>query len=299
MHKDIIKLKKMKKIWTILDIIRWGTDYFAKAEIESPRLNIELIICETLQLRRLDLYTKFDRPFSEAELASLKQMAVRRHDREPLQYLLGKQSFIDIELLLDKRALVPRPETELLAEKAGKIVSTIVSKNDAAANVIDLGTGTGAIALYVAKHSPLSQVTAIDISQDAIDLARSNADMNEITNVSFFCSDILIVTPKKKYNLIVSNPPYISAVDYVDLEKELMFEPKIALTDEADGLTFYRRYAEIFSDMLSAEGEFLLEIGFGQAEEIIEMFADEIFHLEYIKDYAGIERILHGKLKII
>lgn len=283
----------MNKIWTIIDIVRWGTEFFGKHGIESARLNIELILCDVLKMQRLELYTKYEKPIADNELEVLRDFVKRRAKREPLQYILSKQSFIDLELKLNSNVLIPRPETELLAEKAVSILSEMPDSP----TVLDIGTGSGCIAIYIAKHAPHAQVTAIDISADAIESAKQNAELNSVENISFFQTDILQVTPKKKYDLIVSNPPYIAETDYTALEAELFFEPKIALSDFGDGYAFYRRFAEFFGQIMHGHSTFLLELALGQDTTVQEFFSEKGFETEMINDYSNIPRIIYGRKK--
>lgn len=283
----------MKKYPVILDVVRNGTEYLAAKGIESPRLNIELLLCDVLNIERISIYTQHDKPLNDDELAKLREYTRRRALREPLQYILQKQSFVDLDIRLNSNVLIPRPETELLADKAVSILKSM----QGSPSVLDIGTGSGCIAIYIAKHCSNCTVTAIDVSQEAINTAEENARINSVDNISFFVSDILKVTPKKKYDLIVSNPPYISEKDYSELEAELMFEPKNALSDFGDGLAFYRRYADFFGNILNDNGSFLLEIGAGQSDEVKALFLAKKFDVILLSDYAGIPRIVVGRKK--
>lgn len=278
----------MSKI-TVINIIRQGSEYLSKHGIENPRLNVELLLCKVLNLQRLDLYLKHDMPLGEQEIELMRQLLRRRARHEPLQYLIAHQQFIDIDLYIDENVLIPRPETELLARKAEDLISERSYKK-----ILDIGTGSGCIAIYLAKKFPQVDIIGIDINEKAISIAERNALLHNITNIKFYKSDILKIKPKQKYDLIVSNPPYISKEEYLKLEPELFFEPKDALTDLSDGFTFYRRYAEIFKDILNRNGAFLLELVANSSQKMKEIFSD--YKIKFYKDFAEHERILFGEV---
>lgn len=274
---------------TIIEIINSGTEYLKKHNVESPRLNVELLLCKTLNLQRLDLYLKHDMPLGSAELEQMRQLLRRRAKREPLQYLLGKQQFINIDILLDENVLIPRPETEILAKLAEELIQQNNYKK-----ILDIGTGSGCIAIYLGKKFPDTEIIAIDANEKALAIAQKNAITNNVNNIKFYQSDILKQAPKQKYDLIVSNPPYISLEEYEKLEKELFFEPKEALTDNSDGLTFYRRFAEIFKHSINAGGMFLLELPINKEIELEIIFKN--YEKRYYKDFNSYNRILLGKV---
>lgn len=278
----------MEKIWTIIELLRWGTEFFDKHSIEDARLNIELMLCQVLGLSRIELYSKFDKPLNPDELSILRDFVKRRSKREPIQYILGGQQFIDLNIHLSPDVLIPRPETEILADEAVKYI-----KKNNYSEILDIGTGSGCIALHIAKCCPQAHITAIDISLEAIEIAKKNAELNKLENVSFFVSDILKTSPKKHYDMIISNPPYISIDDFAELDEELKYEPQSALTDNSDGLTFYKRFSEFFATSINSGGMFMLELGKGQYEAVQKMYKE--FEIGIIKDYSGIERIIFGK----
>ncbi len=274
---------------TILDIINSGSEYLKKHSVESPRLNVELLLSKTLNLQRLQLYLRHDMPLEENELEHMRQLLRKRASGEPLQYLLNKEQFLNIELVLNNAVLIPRPETELLAKKAEELIRQRSYKR-----ILDIGTGSGCIAIYLATCFPDAEILAIDKNPEALEVAKQNAELSKVGNIRFYQSDILKVSPKQRYDLIVSNPPYISLEDYNQLERELYHEPKEALTDEADGLTFYRRFAEIFPSALSRGGAFLLELPANREADLRAIFG--AFRIEFIKDFNGHTRILLGQV---
>ena len=280
------------KEWQILDIINWSKDYFEKKGVDSPRLTIELILCKVLNLERVDLYTNFDKPLRQNELNSIKSMINRRIERIPLQYIFGQVEFYGLDYIVNSDVLIPRPETE-------EIVDLIIKDSEQKENlsILDIGTGSGCIAFSLAKYLKNPNINAIDYSMPALKVAKQNKDNLDIDNVKLIHADILTTIPKQKYDIVVSNPPYISTNEMNQLEKELAYEPEIALTDYSDGLKFYRRFVTIFKDILSTKGVFYLEINNNLSNQIFEMFASD-YKVELINDISDNPRILKGSVKI-
>lgn len=280
------------KEWQILDIINWSKDYFEKKGVDSPRLTIELILCKVLNLERVDLYTNFDKPLRQNELDSIKSMINRRIERIPLQYIFGQVEFYGLDYIVNSDVLIPRPETE-------EIVDLIIKDSEQKENlsILDIGTGSGCIAFSLAKYLKNPNINAIDYSMPALKVAKQNKDNLDIDNVKLIHADILTTIPKQKYDIVVSNPPYISTNEMNQLEKELAYEPEIALTDYSDGLKFYRRFVTIFKDILSTKGVFYLEINNNLSNQIFEMFASD-YKVELINDISDNPRILKGSVKI-
>ncbi|GAB1372542.1 peptide chain release factor N(5)-glutamine methyltransferase [Candidatus Kapaibacterium sp.] len=283
----------MKEIWKVIDVIEWGKDYFDSKGIDSPRLNIELIISKVLNKSRIQLYTGYDLPLNKDELASIKEYIIRRVKREPLQYILGQTSFFDFNINLNHYVLIPRPETE-------ELVDLIITDNDTSDNleILDIGTGSGCISIALARKFHNSKITAIDISEDALKLAKENSSINNVgSRIEFINIDIINQIVDKKFDLIVSNPPYIPGTVYSnELAPELSYEPKIALTDNNDGISFYRRYSQIFYNLLLPDGKFYFEFGFGQ-ENIIRNLFENKYNIEFLKDFQGILRMAKGNVK--
>ena len=284
---------KSAKTWTILDIVNWATSYFQEKNIESPRLKIELILCHLLKINRVEVYSKFDRPLSPVELDTLRNMVKRVANHEPIQYIIGKVQFCDIELNVNESVLIPRPETE-------QLVQIILEKynNKTGLNILDIGSGSGCIGLTLAKNNPLSSVVCIDKSEAAIEVAKSNVEKNSIENVTFLSLDVSMSLKVDKFDIIVSNPPYIEIEEYNKLDAEVLnYEPRISLTDEGNGLKFYGIFAEKFRYILKDSGEFFLEFGFGQRESLEEIFESSIYKIKFENDFSGLPRFLIGSLK--
>lgn len=297
-----------EKIWTIKDIIDWSKDYFEQKGIENARLNIELILGKVLNYKRLDLYLKFDQPLKENELKSIREFVIRRGKREPLQYILGEVEFCDLKFKTDSRALIPRPETEELVN----FCIDLIKKNNYR-NIIDIGTGSGCIPISIKNKISDLNVYAIDISGDALELAKENAVLNKIEGINWIKLDFLNSKDWKKiilnsnqsnnftsntdlkFDLIISNPPYVTKEDFLTLDKELIdYEPHIALTDFADGLTFYQQIVTFSDYFVSYGGSIVAEIGYNLSDKLNTIYKKSGYHIEIYRDMQNIDRILHA-----
>ena len=282
---------------TILNAIELSSEYLKKKGVESPRINAELLLAHILSCKRMDLYMKFDQPLKEFETNNYRELIKRRGLREPLQYIVGTVEFYGLEFLVNKNVLIPRPETEILVEEIIKH-----SNKENVIRILDIGTGSGNIAISLAKNLSNSVITSIDINKDATNLAIENAVINNLNGrLSFHTIDLNAYQLENEllYDVIVSNPPYISKNDYINLEKELLeHEPQNALTDEADGYTFYRTISIKAPNWLSKKGKLYFEIAQGQADKVSDFMTDNGFiNIKSIDDYAGIKRVVVGELE--
>jgi release factor glutamine methyltransferase len=283
-------VKLENKIWRIIDIINWSKDYFEKKNIDSPRLTIELMLKYVLGLDRIKLYIEFEKPLSPKELSILKEMIQLRIKRIPLQYILGSVEFYGLNIIVNDNVLIPRPETEELVDLILK-----TNSKESKLRILDIGTGSGCIAISLGKHLPNAEIFALDNSTSALKVAKQNTIDLEVENVMFAYADILNTVPKLKYDIIVSNPPYVSSIEMNEIQPELKHEPKSALTDNSDGLEFYKRFVTIFKDILSMDGSFYLEINSSLSEEISALFSED-YKFEIINDISNKPRILKGEL---
>jgi release factor glutamine methyltransferase len=250
---------------TVLEIIKKTTDFFAGRGIESPRLQAELLIGHVLGLKRMQLYLQFERPLAEADLEKIRPLVRRRAQREPLQYVLGETEFHGLRLKVDRRALIPRPETELL------VASVVAACATAPARALDLGTGSGAIALALAKEWPAATVTALDLSDDALALARENAASTGLADrVTFLKSNWFAALPADaRFELIVANPPYLSAEETAATTPEVhAHEPHSALTSADAGCADLRAIIAGAPPFLADGGLLALETGIAQHVEL-------------------------------
>lgn len=278
------------KVWTIIGLITWGTSYLSGKGFDDARLTIELLLAHVLSLQRIHLYTNFDKPLSEAELARFKSLLKRRLENEPLQYIIGETEFMGLPFRVDRRVLIPRPETEVLVELAVRELQARFT--DAAAHrVLDIGTGSGCIAVSIAHGLPQSAVTAIDISADAVDVAKENAERNGVAGrIEFFCRDAASCdTMNGPFHCIVSNPPYISETEFALLAGEVKdHEPAVALADGGDGLKYFRLIATDGKQLLTENGFVIVEHAYDQSGDVQKIFSDQRWkEIRAIKDYSG------------
>ena len=278
---------------TVLEIIKKTTDFLGGKGIDSPRLNAELLIGQALGLKRMQLYLEFERPLAESELEKIRPLVRRRSLHEPLQYILGETEFHGVRLKVDPRALIPRPETELLVELA------IAACPSPPATILDLGTGSGAIALALARAFPLAAVQAVDISEEALSLARENAALTGLTDrVQFVRSDWFAgLTPSARYDLVVANPPYLSAEETVAPSMEVRgFEPAGALTAGEGGLADLRRILAEALEFMTPAGVFVLETGIAQHAELLACARIAGYQsIESRRDLTGRDRFLMAR----
>ncbi len=279
-----------REIWTVLKIIDWTKSYLTGKGVENARLEAEWLLCEALSLDRVGLYLNFDKPLQDEELATFRSMVSRRARREPLQHILGSQEFMGLEYRTTAAALIPRHDTEVLVNEALKAAPDT-------GRVLDIGSGSGCVAISIAKNLPEATVISVDISREAIELADRNAALNSVS-VEFRHGSLFDPVKGERFNLIVSNPPYIPAADIKSLQPEVRdFEPRAALDGGIDGLDFYRLITPAAPDYLLPGGWLLLEVGAGQSAAVTEMFAVSGFSAIFsAKDHAGIERVVGGRI---
>jgi release factor glutamine methyltransferase len=278
---------------TVLEAIQKSTEFLGRKNVESPRLQTELLLAHLLKMPRLKLYLDFDRVLTTAETDALRELVKRRGQREPLQHITGSTSFCGYEIAVNRRVLVPRPETEMLAELGWQFLSTI---NHQPSTALDLCTGSGCIAIALAAKCPAAKIIAADISTEALVLAKENAAQNNVAaRIEFLQGDgFAALANGAQFDLIVSNPPYIPSAEIATLEPEVRdFDPRAALDGGADGLEFYRLIASQAGSFLKPEGKVMVEFGDGQAEAISNIFEAEKWIVEAVKeDYSQRARIL-------
>ncbi|MGD1020592.1 MAG: peptide chain release factor N(5)-glutamine methyltransferase [Verrucomicrobiia bacterium] len=281
---------------TILEVINKTTPYFEKQGIESPRLTIELLLAHLLKKKRLQLYLEFERELDETTLEALRGMVKRRVAGEPLQYITGEAEFCGLRLMVDGRVLIPRPETELLVETVAGRLKGESGERKAAIKIVDVGTGSGGIAIALAKRFPEAEIFALDASRDALDVARGNAKLHQIEkNIRFLESDLLqSLNDSLRADVILSNPPYIADGEMAKLPREVRdFEPALALAAGEDGLKVIRRLVIEAKRILSPSGFMALELGAGQRAAVEEFFGQQGYDVvEVVKDLQGHERVI-------
>ena len=280
--------------WTILEVLRWTVGRFEKHGVESARLDAELLAAQAFGLSRVELYMHFDRPLTEHELAGYRELVRRRLGGEPVAYILGRKEFWSLDLHVDGRVLVPRPDTETLVEQALALLQAMPAR-EAGLRIADVGTGSGALALALKKERPGDEIFAIDVSPDALAVARENADRLGLA-VTFLEGDLVRpLAGLAPFDLVVSNPPYIAGADIDGLPAEVRCEPRLALDGGGDGLDVVRRLVAETLNVLAPGGALAMEIGAGQAAEV----AGILHRAGYARagtrrDLAGIERVAYA-----
>lgn len=282
----------MTDMWTILKVLTWTRDYLAEKGVENSRLESEWLLCEVLSLDRVGLYVNFDKPLTASELTACRAFVGRRARREPLQYILGSQDFFGLDFEVSPGVLIPRHDTESLVQEA-------VNRCPSRAAILDIGVGSGCIAVALAKTCPDAHVYGVDPSPKALELAQKNADRHGVT-VTFVQGSLFEPFEGQKFDLIVSNPPYIPTAEIAGLQPEVRdYEPREALDGGTDGLDFYRRIIPVAPSCLEKGGWLLLEVGVGEAPEVLKIFeATGYFHeLFSARDTGTIERVVGGRKK--
>ena len=287
----LFNIAKLSRSMTLLDVLQSTTAYFEKRAVESPRLNAEHLLAHVLQRKRIELYLEFERELNEAELAPLRELVRRRGQGEPLQHLLGTVEFCGHVFLCDKRALVPRPETEELVEMIADCGLRIAD-----CRIVDVGTGSGVIALSLAAKFPEAEVHAVDISDDALALARENAARLGLQDRVRFGNSHLLAAVDGVFGVIVANLPYVPTVDRPALSREVLRDPEVALFGGERGDELMRELIEAAPDRLRPGGLLALEVGIGQADGLVSLLTEKNFHdIKAIRDYGGVKRFIFGR----
>lgn len=275
---------------TVLEVLQSSTAYFKKRKIDNPRLNAEHLLAHVLNRKRLELYLEFERELDEAELKPLRDLVRRRGEGEPLQHLLGTVEFCGHTFLCDKRAMVPRPETEELVELVESRIENRKSR------IVDVGTGSGVIALSLAAKFPEAEVHAVDVSDDALALARENAARLGLSERIRFAKGNLLDAIERDFDLIVANLPYVSLQDRQSLSREVLRDPELALFAGERGDELVRRLIEQASARLRPGGLLALEIGVDQSAALLSFLAEKNYHdIASKNDYSSTIRFLFAR----
>lgn len=280
----------MAEVWTVLKILEWTGEYLEKHGVAGGRREAEILLADLLGLNRVGLYLNFDRPLDAGELDRFRERVRRRARREPVQYILGRTEFWSLPLVVGPAVLIPRPDTEVLVEEA-------LRRAPDARAVLDVGTGSGAIAVALSSELPEAVVEGIDLSPEALEVARENGRRNGLDERLRFSAGEMKRLPAGPYDLIVANPPYIPRADLAGLMPEVReHEPRIALDGGEDGLDCYRLLAAGAMDRLGAGGWLLLEVGIDQAAEVERLLRQGGFQETFRRaDYSGIPRVVGGR----
>jgi release factor glutamine methyltransferase len=300
-----------KKYWNLLEILNTTTQYFVEKNIDNPRLNAEELLGKALGLSRVELYVSFERLLTDKEVSTFREMVKRRIQHEPLQHIIGQTEFMGYPIKVNSNVLIPRPETEILVEEIIKLQNENDLKNP---TILDIGTGSGCIAISLAQEWSGSQLLAVDNSSAALDMAQQNCLLNKISvkmvksnqaqpldlsiQITLLEHDILKPWPqllKRHFDIIVSNPPYVTNDEMKTLQPEVKnYEPHAALTDFSDGLKFYRRIFDMITEKREIECHYLfLEMSGSQPEKIIALTRKYMFRkINIIPDLSKINRVL-------
>jgi release factor glutamine methyltransferase len=275
---------------TVLEVLQATTAYFKKHNVENPRLNAEHLLAHVLGRKRIELYLEFERLLTESELAPLRDLVKRRGEGEPLQHLLGTTEFCGLTFLCDKRAMVPRPETEELVE----LVESKIENREL--RIVDVGTGSGVIALTLALKFPEAEILAVDISDDALALAQDNAAKVKLADRVRFLKSNLLENVEGSFDVIVANLPYISIQDRQSLSREVLHDPDVALFASAQGDELVRELIAQAPSQLRPGGVLALEIGIGQSEALLSALAEKNYRdISFKNDYSGVKRFLFAR----
>ena len=280
--------------WTILKLLQWTTDYFKRNNVSEPRASAEVLLAHVLSEDRLYLYLNYDQPLDARELSAFRKCIKRRLAGEPNQHITGTQEFWSLPLRVNPNVLISRPETEILVQAALEFAASAHTS----ISIMDLGTGSGAIAIALAREIPGARIVATDLSMVALRLARDNARLNKVAGqISFVRSEMFAaISPHSlEFNLVVTNPPYVSRKEFSELPREIRdHEPLLALDGGVDGLTAIKHIILVTPTILSHAGALIMEMGAGQAESVSTLVRDsqQYEYHRIIKDYSGIDRVL-------
>jgi release factor glutamine methyltransferase len=281
--------------WTVQKLLDWTTDYFKNYNIEWPHLEAEILLAHALDIKRIQLYTNHERTVSQGELSRFKALILRRSKHEPIAYITNNQPFMSLDFFVDPAVLIPRPETEKLVE----IAIEEAKQKDPSLLITDIGTGSGCIAVSLAKFLPETKVIAIDSAEKAIKIAQKNAEFHRVADRCQFALGNLFEPLKEKVDLIVSNPPYIPSADIKTLETDVKdFEPVAALDGGKDGLDYIKQIIDQSPDHLNPQGMLLVEIGFDQGSHVKNMAQENkrYTNIEIKKDLNGNDRVLKAQI---
>lgn len=281
------------------ELLRWSTHFLTSKGFQTPRLDAEILLCHIFQCKRLDLYLRFDQPLSRKDLAEFKTVLIRRLKQEPVAYIVGYKDFMNLRFQVNSHVLIPRSETELLVERALEFANTLPSEP---LRILEIGTGSGCIGISILHHLKTASLVGWDISLDALKVTQQNVKGCglEESRCEFQLKDALDEKSwmgMGKFDIIISNPPYISEKEREQLAPSVVeFEPELALFARSEGLAFYKRFAESARNLISERGRMFLEIGSTQGRavcEVLESFGWR--NVEVKKDYSRHDRIVEGR----
>jgi release factor glutamine methyltransferase len=285
-------MEQAQKTWRVLELLKVSENLLKEKNIDNPRLNAELLLCDVLKEKRINLYLNFEKPLNEGEISEYRGKLRRRINHEPLQYILGYADFYGLRFKVTPDVLIPRPETEILVEKAVELISSFELINP---KILEVGTGSGCISIAIANKVNC-RIDAIDISDEALKIANENSNIHGTSSKITFIKKNILTEYKSfdDYNIILSNPPYIPVKEVETLQEEIKkHEPMSALTDDEGGLKFYRKIFELFN-ATSKKIKILLEIGDSKRNDVESLLKKHnIAEYNFYKDYSGTDRVLY------
>jgi len=293
-----------KEVWTILEILRWTADYFRDKGVLEPRASAEVLLAHVLGLSRLDLYLRYDQPLAPEELARFKALMVRRREGEPVAYLTGHKEFWSLDFQVAPGVLIPRPETEILVsaalESARETIGSASQEGQPRLWGVEIGVGSGAVVVALAKELPQLDWLALDLSAAALMVARDNARRHGVGGRLHFVRGDLVsgLKPLPRFALMVANLPYVPRAAWEQLPKDIRdFEPREALLGGEDGLDLIRLLVRQAHHYLPPGGHLALEVGAGQAGPVLELLHETKAYeqLESLSDYQGVQRVVRGR----
>ena len=283
----------MPEVWTVKKILDWTSGYFSESKIPEPRLSAELLLAHVLECTRISLYVQFERILTSKERDRFREFVKRRVVNEPVQYILGETEFMGYPFQVDPGVLIPRPDSEHLVDR---VLEYCGQHQSSQYRILDLGTGSGCLAVSLAKKLPAAEIVAIDNQEDALSVAEKNAVLNEVT-VHFLKQDICNISPtnEQPFDIIISNPPYIRQEEWEMLHPQVRdFEPRAALIAEEDGLFFYREIVRQTPGLLTNNGRVFLEVGYDQSAIVQKLWREIGFDTHAHRDYQQIERVIEA-----
>jgi release factor glutamine methyltransferase len=286
-----------QRSWIIKDLLKVTADYLKEKEIDFPRLTAEILLSHQLKTDRVNLYLNFDQPLTENEISGYRSLIKRRLLHEPVQYITGIQEFWSLDFMVNPQVIVPRPESELLVEQAVKQVETHFTQKNRPPRILDLGTGSGVLAISIAKEVPQAQIWATDLSEGALSIARRNAEKHGIyERINFMCGDLWepIANLDVVFDMIISNPPYIASEEYDDLMPEVRdYEPRLALDGHEGGMYFIEKILHEGLDYMSPGGWLIMEMSPDQTGKALRLAEQKGYGGKTrIKDYSHVYRVV-------
>lgn len=285
---------------TIKEILDRTISHFTKYGIQNPRLDAEVLLADLLEMQRIQLYVNFDQPLNTSEIDLFRERVVLRSKRVPVQYIVGHQEFMSLDFFVKKGVLIPRPETEHLVEAVIEFFTAKnLEKNSEQPLIVDVGIGSGAIAISLLHYLSNAQLIGIDISDDVLKIAEENAKKHQVADRlrlikgEFLCP---VVNARLQVHAVVSNPPYIAQAELAELQPEVKYEPKLALDGGIDGLAAYRKIIAQ-TDVLLPGGLLAFEVGNNQGDSVAQLMQDKFFNITIKPDLAGIDRVVMGQKK--